>query len=164
MFKFKNNYSNLYNKIILLTRKKYFYVECNLEDTVSSRIFLALFYLAFILKILKDNKTNKIVSQEIHDYFFNQIEVNLREIGYGDVSINKKMKNLVKLFHEILLHTNIWNNNNKKDIIKYLTKLFEIKKEKAIKADKLFLYMDKFNVKNKNKSLNFFIKGIIDCE
>ena len=30
--------------------------------------------------------------QEIHDFVFRQIEISIREIGYGDVSINKHEK------------------------------------------------------------------------
>ena len=32
--------------------------------------------------------------QGVFDYIFKQLELNIREIGYGDVSVNKNMKNL----------------------------------------------------------------------
>ena len=35
---------------------------------------------------------------------FNQIDLNMREIGYGDVVINKNMKFLVKTFYNIILN------------------------------------------------------------
>ena len=35
--------------------------------------------------------------QQIRDYFFRQLELSVREIGYGDASINKKMKNYLKV-------------------------------------------------------------------
>ena len=35
--------------------------------------------------------------QEIYDYIFRQVELSIREIGYGDQSINKKMKDYLKL-------------------------------------------------------------------
>ena len=34
--------------------------------------------------------------QEIYDYTFRQVELSVREIGYGDQSINKKMKDYLK--------------------------------------------------------------------
>ena len=33
-----------------------------------------------------------------------KIELNFREIGYGDVSVNKNMKFLVKVFYDILIN------------------------------------------------------------
>ena len=35
--------------------------------------------------------------QEIYDYIFRQVELSIREIGYGDQSINKKMKDYLNL-------------------------------------------------------------------
>ena len=38
------------------------------------------------------------------DLTFNRIELNMREIGYGDATINKNMRFLVKTFYNILLN------------------------------------------------------------
>jgi cytochrome b pre-mRNA-processing protein 3 len=40
--------------------------------------------------------------QEIYDFVFRQLELSIREIGYGDQSINKKMKDYLNLFHSII--------------------------------------------------------------
>ena len=40
--------------------------------------------------------------QELYDYFFRQLELSIREIGYGDATINKKMKNYINVFHSML--------------------------------------------------------------
>ena len=42
-------------------------------------------------------------NQDIYDYFFQCIENNIRELGYGDVSVNKKMKEFNKILYDILL-------------------------------------------------------------
>ena len=34
--------------------------------------------------------------------YFMHIENNLRELGFGDVSVNKKMKDMNKIFYDIL--------------------------------------------------------------
>ena len=36
------------------------------------------------------------------DLIFDKVELNMREIGYGDVLINKNMKFLIKTFYNIL--------------------------------------------------------------
>ena len=41
-------------------------------------------------------------SQDLFDFIIRQIELSIREIGYGDVSVNKKMKDYVNLFYSIL--------------------------------------------------------------
>ena len=51
-------------------------------------------------------------SQETYDYLFHNIEYNLRESGLGDVSVNKKMKELNKIFYDILLKLDLEKNNN----------------------------------------------------
>ena len=46
--------------------------------------------------------------QNIYDYIFKQIELNIREIGYGDMSINKKMKSYINIFHTLLKKIDTW--------------------------------------------------------
>ena len=48
------------------------------------------------------NKENKDILQKIYDFNFRQLELSIREIGYGDQSINKKMKVYLNLFHAIV--------------------------------------------------------------
>ena len=52
--------------------------------------------------------------QDLYDKLFLSIEYNLRELGMGDVSVNKKMKELNKILYDILLKFNL----NKKDSVK----------------------------------------------
>ena len=41
---------------------------------------------------------NSNVSQMLFDYMFNDLENNLREMGFGDIAANKKMKGFKKPF------------------------------------------------------------------
>lgn len=62
--------------------------------------------------ILITQKNKKIeFEQNYYDSLFKNIENNLRELGYGDVAVNKKMKDLNKIFYDILLKI----ENHKKD-------------------------------------------------
>ena len=63
-------------------------------------IFL-LIHLSFFLKFINPMNSKKKM-QEIHDFIFKQIEISIREIGYGDVSINKNMKKYVNYFYDII--------------------------------------------------------------
>ena len=154
-------YNDLYNKIISLTREKFFYTEISLKDELITRIYLVLFHLGFILELLKKNNKNKILAQNIYDSFFINIDLHLREIGHGDVSVNKKMKDLIKLFYEILLYCEQWDIMGSKDKIKFLKNLFDNNNEMNFDKQKLLIYLDNYRYNLKDISLNFLIKGII---
>ena len=107
-----------------LSRNLYFYNKINLKDAFETRIYLMFMHFSLILIIYKRNKTN--FSQALYDGFFHSIENNLRELGLGDVGVNKKMKDLNKIFYDILLKINKSNDSlkiNKDLIIKYFPQL-----------------------------------------
>ena len=154
-------YNDLYNKIISLTREKFFYTEISLKDELITRIYLVLFHLGFILELLKKNSKNKKLAQNIYDSFFINIDLHLREIGHGDVSVNKKMKDLIKLFYEILLYCEQWDIMGSKNKMKFLKNLFDNNNEMNFDKQKLLIYLDNYRYNLQDISLNFLIKGII---
>ena len=91
-------YIHIYNNLINYSRNKDLYKSLNREDIFSDRLTLFLLHFSFILKNFKNEKNKKIL-QEIYDFNFRQLELSIREIGYGDQSINKKMKDYINLFH-----------------------------------------------------------------
>ena len=118
---FKNSKKNstqevvLYNNILSLSRNKLFFTKHGLADTFQNRIYLIFLHISFLfIKIKHDNqkKIYKIFYQKMFDLIFNNIELNMREIGYGDTVINKNMKFLVKNFYNILLNCKNFSNRN----------------------------------------------------
>ena len=97
----KNDYLNIYNNLIKLTRNKNLYFNLKNNDTFSDRLIFLLFHYSFFLKFYKSQMAIN-ESQELFDFIVRQIELSIREIGYGDVSVNKKMKDYVNLFYSIL--------------------------------------------------------------
>ena len=94
----------LYNNILLLSRNILFYTKFDLEDTFQNRINLIFIHISFIFMKIKHNSSNnkcKIFYQNLFDLVFKQIEFNMRELGHGDVSVNKNMKYLVKTFYNV---------------------------------------------------------------
>ena len=77
------------------------------------------FHFAFILKEFKSKENDKLL-QELYDYNFRQLELSIREIGYGDQSINKKMKDYINVFHGIISDIHFWDKMdlNKKRLFK----------------------------------------------
>ena len=78
-----------------------------------------------ILMIVSKNKGKKF-NQDEYDNLFNYIEYNLREMGYGDVSVNKKMKELNKILYDILLKIKIDKNNYNNLNFKLISKYFDV--------------------------------------
>ena len=98
-------YLNLYNNLIRLTRNKSLYKKSDNTETFSDRLTIFLLHFAFFLKNYKKNSSKKEL-QDLYDFIFRQIELSVREIGYGDVSINKRMKEYVNFMHSIINNIN----------------------------------------------------------
>ena len=117
--------SELYNTLLTLSRNLYFYNKIKLNDTFETRIYLMFFHFSIMMIIFK--KKEKKFEQSAYDSLFFNIENNLRELGYGDVAVNKKMKDLNKILYDILLKINNSENDsfkiNKSLIIKYFNQL-----------------------------------------
>ena len=103
-------YLNLYNNLVKLTTNKSLYKNLtDTKDTFSDRLSLFLLHFAFILKEFKNDKNEKEL-QELYDFNFRQLELSIREIGYGDQSINKKMKDYINIFHSMVSELHYWEN------------------------------------------------------
>ena len=150
-----NDYIHIYNNLINFTRNKDLYTNLNREDTFSDRLTLFLLHFSFFLKNYK-NEENKKVLQEIYDFNFRQLELSIREIGYGDQSINKKMKDYINLFHGIISEIHFWNEINL-DEKKIRFNKFFINYEKI---DHLIEYFDEFYKFLSKKTLNSFLKSV----
>ena len=105
------NYINIYNNLVKLTRNKDLYKDFKNQDTFSDRLIFFLLHFAFFLKVYKENNDKKLL-QEIYDFTFRQVELSIREIGYGDQSINKKMKDYLNLFYGMIDKIHNWENLN----------------------------------------------------
>ncbi|MDA9933639.1 ubiquinol-cytochrome C reductase [Candidatus Pelagibacter sp.] len=145
----------VYNNLINFTRNKELYKSLSREDQFSDRLTLFLLHFAFFLKNFK-NKENKIILQEIYDFNFRQLELSIREIGYGDQSINKKMKDYINLFHSMVSEIHFWQNLTRTQKLEkfsiFLTDFREI--------DHLLDYFELFNENLSKKTLNSYLKSV----
>tara|TARA_A100001015_G_C15034714_1_gene735417 strand:- start:222 stop:719 length:498 start_codon:yes stop_codon:yes gene_type:complete len=159
----KHNYI-LYNTLLQLSRNLYFYNKVKLKDTFESRIYLIFFHFSVILIVLKLKKIK--FSQKNYDNLFHSVENDLRELGFGDVSVNKKMKELNKIFYDILLKINVSKENfsiNRKLVYKYFDYLNNKNDDKydyfKHYFDNFFYFCFEINPKNMIKdAINFRIK------
>ena len=144
-----NNRENiLYNNILLLSRNKLFYNKFDLIDTFQNRIHLIFIHISFIFIKIKQNNKNRIYKtfyQKIFDLIFCKIELNMREIGFGDTTINKNMKFLVKTFYNILFNCEKYQKMSADDKNKFLNKYLELNDVKnTTNNDGIVEYFDKY--------------------
>ncbi len=125
------------------------------QDTFSDRLIFFLLHFAFLLKTYKNDENSKIL-QEIYDFCFRQLELSIREIGYGDQSINKKMKDYINLFHSIVSEIHFWEKYTKIDKKNKLSNFID----NIEKNDYLVDYFDDFQGKLKKKNLKYFLKSV----
>ena len=137
--------------MINYTRNKDLYTSLNRAETFSDRLIFFLIHFAFFLKNFK-NVENKAILQEIYDFNFRQLELSIREIGYGDQSINKKMKDYINLFHSIISEVHFWDNLKKTEKIQKIS----IFLPDFDKIENLTEYFDNFNDNLTKKNLNSF--------
>jgi len=151
------NYINFYNNLIKLTTNKLLYKNLGKQDTFNDRLIIFLFHFAFFLKVFKSAENEKVL-QNIYDFNFRQLELSIREIGYGDQSINKKMKDYINTFHAIVSDVHFWDDldiKKKKEIILNFLGNFN-------NIDELVEYFDNFIKNLSKKTLNSYLKSVIN--
>ena len=131
IFKIKKHTTDTYNTLLNLSRNLFFYTNIKLKDTYETRVYLMFFHFALILITFKNKKIN--FPQNQYDDLFFCLENNLRELGFGDVAVNKKMKELNKISYDILI------------------KIKEKKNEFKINKNLVFKYFDELNNLNSAK-------------
>ncbi len=153
----KNNYLNIYNNLIKLTRNKKLYLNLEKDDTFYERLIFLFFHLALFLKNFKKTIPSKNL-QDLFDLIINQIEISIREIGYGDVSVNKKMKDFVNLFYNIVEEIEKVDLDDNKNHIIVLKKYLNLDKNVYFYEN----YFNKYRLFLAKNTLNNFTKDIIN--
>ena len=154
-FYYKNAY--LINQLIFMqSRNEELYLVLGLEDNFQNRLNFQILHLSLVMISLETNKNNKYfrvkLSNKIFKIFLYQIDLFLREKGYGDKTIEKKsfeisnlaviqfnnyysalISNNEKLFYEVI--KNNFNVNSKINNISSLKKYIDIQYEKLSNID-----------------------------
>ena len=146
---------NFYNNLVKLSTNKNLYKYFSKQDTFSDRLILLLLHFAFILKNFK-NDENTILLQEIYDFNFRQLELSIREIGYGDQTINKKMKDYINLFHSMVSEIHFWEKLSRSEKVNK----FSIFLNDFNNIEYLLDYFEKFNDELSKKTLNSYLKSV----
>ena len=108
------------------------------------------------MKVFKVDNDKKVL-QEIYDFIFRQLELSIREIGYGDQTINKKMKDYLNLFYAIVDKIHQWEDHSLSTKVSILETFVDNQDNATFLAN----YFEKYRLNLLNNTLNYYIKGVI---
>ena len=141
---------NIYTNIVKTSRNKTFFLEFNVDDTVEGRFDVIILhsFIIFNFFIHTDNEKSKL-PQMLFDYMFLDFDSSLREMGFGDIAVNKRMKQFIKAFYGRI-------SNYSKSISEFT----EQNKDSLLKETILRnIYKDK---ETPTEYINFWFQYIID--
>ena len=139
----------IYQNIVERSRLKYFYLNKDVPDSFESRFDLIIFHAFIVFQFFREMENkNSSLPQDLFDFMFRDFENNLREMGFGDVAVNKKMKAFITAFYGRVSNYSMG------------VEIYRIKKDKR----KLFDTIKNNIYKNKmvsSKSIDFFVEYLI---
>tara|TARA_B100001939_G_C16521960_1_gene438272 strand:+ start:88 stop:552 length:465 start_codon:yes stop_codon:yes gene_type:complete len=147
---------NIYNNLIKLTRNKNLYND-NKQDTFYDRMIIFFFHIGFLLKNYKEIETKDNL-QKFFDFSVKQLELSIREIGYGDATINKKMKDYINLLFSLIDKIDNWEKLNTDQKLKIIKDYVDDVRDYNIYLD----YIEKYRSFLTKNSFNNLSKDIIN--
>ena len=101
--------------------------------------------------------------QDVFDNIFHNIEINIRELGYGDTKVNNTMKSLNNIFYDILTKVDKKEFFLNNDILVLLNKYFyNSEKQDLKKSNDLAKYLDEFQNYCFDLDINNVLNGSLD--
>lgn len=89
----------IYHVIVARARQPVFYAEWGVPDTHDGRLEMIGVHAALVMRRLRaEGEAGKILSQDIFDVMFADVDRNIREQGVGDLSVGKHVKRAAKTF------------------------------------------------------------------
>jgi cytochrome b pre-mRNA-processing protein 3 len=90
----------LYKTIVRQARQPVFYESFGVADTFDGRFDLISLHMILLIRRMKsDIDQSRKLSQALFDYMFDDIDLNLRELGIGDMGVLHRVKKMTKAFY-----------------------------------------------------------------
>ena len=92
-----NNVDKVYGIVVNQSRQPVFYTELTIPDNIDGRFDVLSLHMFFIFSRLKnEEKIAADFSQSLFDAMFVDMDQSLREMGVGDLSVGKRVKDMGK--------------------------------------------------------------------
>jgi len=91
---------DLYGAIVAQSRHAAFYVGYGVPDTVDGRFDLIVLHMVLLLARLdREGLSARDLGQNLFDHFCRDLDANLREMGVGDLTVPKRMRQFAEAFY-----------------------------------------------------------------
>lgn len=92
--------STLYGAIVAQSRRPGFYRDLRVPDTVAGRFDMIVLHLVLVSRRLaRAGGQGQRLAQEVFDLFCRDMDGNLREMGVGDLTVPKRMREFAEAFY-----------------------------------------------------------------
>lgn len=89
-----------YVRLVEQSRRPEFYLHCGVPDTIDGRFDLIVLHVFVVLdRLAGQGEPEQAFAQSLFDHLFADMDVNLREMGVGDLSVGKKVKQMAEAFY-----------------------------------------------------------------
>jgi cytochrome b pre-mRNA-processing protein 3 len=124
----------LYGAAVAAARDPYFYTVLGVPDTLDGRFdMVGLHTFLLIQRLKRESPRGPALAQAVFDAMFSDMDINLREMGVGDLSVGRKVRVMWEAFHgraaayaaamaagdvaglEAALNRNVWRGNPPSD-------------------------------------------------
>ncbi|MBV9654209.1 MAG: ubiquinol-cytochrome C chaperone [Acetobacteraceae bacterium] len=90
----------LYGEAVKAARHPHFYAELGAPDTLDGRFdLIGLHAFLLIERLRHDAEPGPLLAQAVFDAMFSDMDINLRELGVGDLSVGKRVRAMWEAFH-----------------------------------------------------------------
>jgi cytochrome b pre-mRNA-processing protein 3 len=90
----------LYGSAVAAARDPFFYTELGVPDTLNGRFDLVGLHAFLLIRRLRRLPApGPDLAQAVFDAMFSDMDVNLREMGVGDLSVGKRVRKMWEAFH-----------------------------------------------------------------
>jgi cytochrome b pre-mRNA-processing protein 3 len=91
---------DLYGAAVRAARQPYFYTTLGVPDTLDGRFDMVGVHAFLVIRRLRSLPVpGEALAQAVFDAMFNDMDVNLRELGVGDLSVGRKVRAMWEAFH-----------------------------------------------------------------
>lgn len=89
-----------YEHLTQAARRPLFYSDMGVPDTVLGRFeMLTVVLILYFRRTAQSERSGQEIAQEIIDYFFEDIDHSIRELGVGDVGVPKRVKKFARMYY-----------------------------------------------------------------
>jgi len=90
----------LYGAAVTAARQRAFYAVIGVPDTLDGRFdMIAIFVFLIINRLTREPSPGPELAQAVFDALFSDMDVNLREMGVGDLTVGRKVRVMWEAFH-----------------------------------------------------------------